>query len=554
MSSGLPLSLLSVGALALASQLPAGSFAFGHEGHWGSAGAGILLVAGNGKSRKVLVLLRSQDVTEPGFWNLAGGAVDRNEDPLEAGLRELREETGLGFAPTVARDHLLGQTVWHSPNGRFRYTTSVVEAPASVMKREIELNWENDEHRWVGADWLRDNEEELHPGFRAKMDELIAIAFGSAASSDPPRELAGSAAVRLSWIDLLSTPIASAAGARRYLGQLHAFGLDYHPDDRAATIEHKVGSEYLRLFTDEEATLADDRMGEVHQYLPDPSAVLMALLRKEERIVARVAAREGHEGAWVTVGITREKQDKHGGDYLCSRTCADVYARGGPSGVSVDPVDIVPPKTKCKMCRVTLSSGAMKGRGSRARKKTKPMMLCPRCSGSERIWVGTPNPDPRSADRESQLDRMRAFTHPGTHSGWTGCPVCANGHVTAEVHDRMVGTPKATTEGSRGMSGEASTGIVVVSVTPHRVGFAGHAVIRSLSRGKPHDPRAIHHVEVTLGSDDPALLRDDRAVHRAAQQAAAGHGVSPGHARVASGVYPANGQAGPKYRVRVDVE
>lgn len=475
-SSGLPLSLLSVGALALASQLPAGSFAFGHEGHWGSAGAGILLVAGTGHARKVLVLLRSEDVTEPGLWNLAGGAVDRDEDPLDAGLRELREETGLGFAPSVAHAHLLGQTVWHSPNGRFRYTTSVVEVPVSVMKHPIELNWENDEHKWVGEAWLRENEEELHPGFRAKMDELIAIAFGSAAAGDPPRELAGSAA---------------RAGRRR-------------------------------------------------------------------------------------------------------------------------------------------------SPGSRARAKTtakprEPMMLCPRCSGSERAWVGTPNPDSRSQDREER-DSSRPFVHPGTHSGWAGCPVCTHGHVPESVHDTLVGKASGSrayvsvrtytaagprdpvtleyarerlsvckahdplllkkkhlyhstaghaftaaapgalgtwhsgtcdvcagvhvqgvSKGSRGMSGETSL-VVVVSTTPHRVGFAGHAVVRNLSRGKPHDPRAIHHVEVILGSDDPALLRDDRKVHRAAQQAAAGHGISPGHARIASGVYPANGQAGPKYRVRVDVE
>jgi len=409
-SSGLPLSLLSVGALALASQLPAGSFAFGHEGHWGSAGAGILLVAGNGKSRKVLVLLRSQDVTEPGFWNLAGGAVDRSEDPLEAGLRELEEETALRFSPGVARDHLLGQTVWHSPNGRFRYTTSVIEVPASAMKREIELNWENDEHQWVDADWLRENEEELHPGFRAKMDELIAIAFPAAPTGPLEPEMAGSAARAArarapagSWAALLATPVRSAAAARRYLDQLHAFGLDYHPEERAANIVHRVhgeaGDAWPRLFTDEEAALADARMDEVHQYLPDPSATLLGFIKKAERAA-------------------------------------------------------------------------------------KP----------------------------------------------------------ARIPER----------GSRGTSGEASTGIVVISVTPHRVGFSGHAVVRNLSRGRPHDPRAIHHVEVTLGSDDPALLRDDRKVHRAAKQAAAGHGAS-GQARIASGVYPAGSQAGPKYRVRVDV-
>ena len=288
MSSGVPLSLLSVGALALAAGIAQhGSLAFGHEGHWGSAGAGILLVAGTGENRKVLILLRSQEVTEPGLWNLAGGAVDRNEDPLEAGLRELDEETGLRFAASVARDHLLGQTVWNSPNGRFRYTTSVVEAPVSLMRRPLELNWENDESMWVDADWLRENADQLHPGFRAKMDELIAIAFGDS----------------------------SPAGSRS----------------------------------------TDDS-------------------------------------------------------------------------------------------------------------------------------------------------------------------------------------------------------ITVVRVTPHRVGFAGHAVVRNLSRGKPHDPHAVHHVEVLLEADDADTLRDLRRVHQVAREAAAMHGVRPGFARTVSGVYPAGGMGAPRWRVRVDVE
>ena len=392
MSSGVPLSLLSVGALALAAGIAQhGSLAFGHEGHWGSAGAGILLVAGTGENRKVLILLRSQEVTEPGLWNLAGGAVDRNEDPLEAGLRELDEETGLRFAASVARDHLLGQTVWNSPNGRFRYTTSVVEAPVSLMRRPLELNWENDESMWVDADWLRENADQLHPGFRAKMDELIAIAFGD---SSP----AGSAATRarsapLSKADLLSTSIHSAAAAKHYLTQFHALSLTYPPEDRTEGITHKADTGHQPLFTNREAKLASTRMREVHRYLPDLSETLL-----------------------------------------------EIYKKAG--------------------------SGNDLAQGSRS----------------------------------------------------------------------------------------TDDSITVVRVTPHRVGFAGHAVVRNLSRGKPHDPHAVHHVEVLLEADDADTLRDPRRAHQVAREAAAMHGVRPGFARTVSGVYPAGGMGAPRWRVRVDVE
>ncbi len=167
--NGLPLALGAVAALTLVAVAKRGSRAFGHEGHWGSAGAGIVLVAGG----KILLLLRSEDVTEPGFWGIPGGAIDPNEDPLTAALRELHEETGL----RIPNPTLLGQVVWDSPNGRFRYTTSVVRVPEATSRKAIHLNWENNDHRWVDAAWLRDNVDDLHPGFRASLDQLLAVAL-----------------------------------------------------------------------------------------------------------------------------------------------------------------------------------------------------------------------------------------------------------------------------------------------------------------------------------------------------------------------------------------
>jgi 8-oxo-dGTP pyrophosphatase MutT (NUDIX family) len=171
MSIALPLCFVGALALGGVAVRRAGSRGFGHAGHWGHAGAGILLTTG----RRVLVLLRSEDVTEPGTWNLAGGAVDSDEEPLVAGLREMEEETGLLLPYRTTK--ALGFTVWNSPDRSFRYTTSVVRVPEAFTKKRIELNWENDEHKWVDVAWLRANEAELHPGFRAKLTELITLAF-----------------------------------------------------------------------------------------------------------------------------------------------------------------------------------------------------------------------------------------------------------------------------------------------------------------------------------------------------------------------------------------
>lgn len=244
MSIALPLCFVGALALGGVAVRRAGSRGFGHAGHWGHAGAGILLTTG----RRVLVLLRSEDVTEPGTWNLAGGAVDSDEEPLVAGLRELEEETGLGLDP--ARVDRRGRTVWESPDGRFRYTTSVVRVPESYTKKRIELNWENDEHKWVDVAWLRANEAELHPGFRAKLTELITLAFdvGEVADVTPvvPSRPAGepaapdSAAFRR-WFN--ASAVAWADGTpRQVVHQTHAPPFEVFERDRQPKGIDSLGS------------------------------------------------------------------------------------------------------------------------------------------------------------------------------------------------------------------------------------------------------------------------------------------------------------------------
>ena len=176
MRSGLPLTLGTVGLLAAAAAVRRHGSAAGYDraGHWGRAGAGVLLTTG----KKVLVLLRSDHVTEPGTWGLPGGAVDPGEDAFTAGLRELEEETGLEIDPHDAKEQ--GSYVWQSPNSPFRYTTSVVRVPVAMERRVIDLNWENDEAQWWSAEDLVNHLEDLHPGVREVLPKLLDIAFDGA--------------------------------------------------------------------------------------------------------------------------------------------------------------------------------------------------------------------------------------------------------------------------------------------------------------------------------------------------------------------------------------
>lgn len=61
-------------------------------GFWGAQGAGCIVLSK--KTGKILLPHRSSSVQEPNTWGVWGGAIDSDEDPMEAAKRELQEEAG----------------------------------------------------------------------------------------------------------------------------------------------------------------------------------------------------------------------------------------------------------------------------------------------------------------------------------------------------------------------------------------------------------------------------------------------------------------------------
>jgi 8-oxo-dGTP pyrophosphatase MutT (NUDIX family) len=49
------------------------------------------------KNNKVLLVLKNRPAWQAGFFNLVGGKIEEKETPLEAGIRELKEESGLSI-------------------------------------------------------------------------------------------------------------------------------------------------------------------------------------------------------------------------------------------------------------------------------------------------------------------------------------------------------------------------------------------------------------------------------------------------------------------------
>ncbi len=58
------------------------------------------IIERNGK----ILLIKEADGPDVGKWNHPAGMIDVGEDPVEAGRREIKEETGFSFTPT----HVLG--------------------------------------------------------------------------------------------------------------------------------------------------------------------------------------------------------------------------------------------------------------------------------------------------------------------------------------------------------------------------------------------------------------------------------------------------------------
>lgn len=141
--------------------------------HWGSAGSGLLLTTGS----RVLLLLRSEEVADPGVWGIPGGAIPRDRrtgermDPLVSAHREAEEELGT----VVPRYEVMGRLVNRAPDG-FVYVTiigRVTEAQADAL--DPPLNWESDDWLWATEEQL--NRLDLHPGVAWVLSEAVDRVF-----------------------------------------------------------------------------------------------------------------------------------------------------------------------------------------------------------------------------------------------------------------------------------------------------------------------------------------------------------------------------------------
>lgn len=110
---------------------------------WGNRGAGILLIAQD--TGRLLLVLRSGYVNEPGTWGLPGGKIDDDDvSPSVAAKREAEEELGYSGAMQLTAAHVFKA-------GSFRFHNFIGVIPKEFTPS---LDWENDDSGWYSTDEL----------------------------------------------------------------------------------------------------------------------------------------------------------------------------------------------------------------------------------------------------------------------------------------------------------------------------------------------------------------------------------------------------------------
>jgi 8-oxo-dGTP diphosphatase len=87
---------------------------------------------------KVLILKRSKGSSYPGFWNFPGGSVEPWEEFIDAGVRELKEESNID----VKKEDLKYIGTKHLPKLNIHFYIT------DKFKNEVAINKESDDYAW----------------------------------------------------------------------------------------------------------------------------------------------------------------------------------------------------------------------------------------------------------------------------------------------------------------------------------------------------------------------------------------------------------------------
>ena len=95
------------------------------------------------KTKRFLFPFRSNKVSDANKWGVWGGHVEHDENFQDAGVRELKEETGIVTDPDNLED------LCYNKNRDFEYCIFLLKVREEF---EPDLNWETDHSTWLSFD------------------------------------------------------------------------------------------------------------------------------------------------------------------------------------------------------------------------------------------------------------------------------------------------------------------------------------------------------------------------------------------------------------------
>lgn len=118
-------------------------------------------------------LLLTRSDTHPafaGFYDLPGGQIERGEEPGDAVVREIREETGLvvdrlDLRVMYAVTMLIGEGSW---------PTLLYVARIAGQRPTVALSYEHGAYEWAPLDRLGEVEPQLAPTYRQALEYIRA--------------------------------------------------------------------------------------------------------------------------------------------------------------------------------------------------------------------------------------------------------------------------------------------------------------------------------------------------------------------------------------------
>ena len=92
------------------------------------------------KDDEILIIKRSKTAPwMPNKWSLVGGGVEKNENYLDAAIREVKEETSLKVSSLKKIDEVFSE----------KENCNIIFYQTNTFKGDVKLNFENSKFKWV---------------------------------------------------------------------------------------------------------------------------------------------------------------------------------------------------------------------------------------------------------------------------------------------------------------------------------------------------------------------------------------------------------------------